>query len=168
MYSKSDVFHIRCIPHHIQFRIGGIQFSPLGCRGRDRGMREFGSYAIYFSICNKLTSCVLRPAALYITTTKTANSFTFSHIRASLDVLVNLFLDIGAPLLWWIPFRRRIQLTISPPPVIALARGFPRCACLADSQTIHFQLTTNTTNTTDCCPWNGGNLCIISLLVQLL
>ena len=30
--------------------------------------------------------------------------------------------------MWWIPFRRRIQLTISPPPVIALARGFPRCA----------------------------------------
>ena len=71
------------------------------------------------------------------------------------------------PLLWWIPFRRRIQLTISPPPVIASARGLPRCARLpADSQTIHFKLTASTTDTT--CPWNCENLCMILLLVWLL
>ena len=46
MYSTShpDVFQIRCIPHQMystshSIPIGGIQFSPLGCRGRGKGMR---------------------------------------------------------------------------------------------------------------------------------
>ena len=63
MYSTSypDVFQIRCIPHHIQFRIGGIQFSPLGYRGRGRGMMEAAQYILvlpktHSSMCPQTSS----------------------------------------------------------------------------------------------------------------
>ena len=96
-------------------------------------------------------------SAIYIWYTKGKN-----HFLRPLESKI-----LVQPLLWWIPFRRRIQLTISPPPVIASARGLPRCARLpADSQTIHFKLTASTTDTT--CPWNCENLCMILLLVWLL
>ena len=96
-------------------------------------------------------------SAIYIWYTKGKN-----HFLRPLESKI-----LVQPLLWWIPFRRRIQLTISPPPVIASARGLPRCARLpADSQTIHFKLTASTTNTI--CPWNCENLCMILLLVWVL